>query len=1121
MRWLKFADKSRNMILAGILLLNFFCVQAQQQNSVLRNGNWLKIAVTETGVYQLDAAALAGMGWNVSQMNPAGFRLFGNGGRMLPQAIADFRESDLTENAVWVTGQEDGKFDATDRIFFYAEGTGTVHFDQHTRQLFHETNFYSDTSYYFLTYTDTPGLRIAQAPVIESQSAAVTISEFTDYWYYEKESVNLLESGREWWGDYIAARPTGWQVKLKGIIPGSQAMLTNQLIAGAHTATSASWRVNTESLGNQAISSVPEGRYAQKARKSFQKYSFQANPLNDILYFEVMYDNKGQGSAQAYLDYFSVQMQRYLDGYEEQQRYFFLPAENDTVRYAFGENTLADWIVWDVTDLHRPTVLSWEATGKTTRKTKGGMRFRNLHGFAQSGALKPVRIHRIANQDIRNLKTPELLIVTAPMLKTEAERLAAFRRSHDNMEVEVVSTAEIYHEFSSGKQDVSAIRDFVRWLYQQNPEALKYLLLFGDASFDFRNLKNVNQPSWQLVPAYQSRESLDPVYSYASDDYYGFLKETDGSWAENPSGDHLLDISVGRLPLKNPYEAGIVVDKLIHYGSSSRTWGKWRNKAAFVADDGDGNLHQGHASSLALLAEETFLPELLFSDAYPSVTTGGGRKIPAMNSAILDLVKQGAAIINFSGHGDASGWTQEQIFTLEEIQKARGYDNLPLFMTATCEFGRFDNPWVVSGAEQLVLSPRGGAIGAVTTTRPVYASNNFALNQAFYTSVAEAGRQARIGDIVRKTKNTSLKGSLNRNFTLLGDPSMRLARAAYEVRWVTAEPDTLKPLEMVMLEGGIYEEGSDTPADWFNGTARVSVFDQKQSFKTLGNGGDPAASYSHFVNQLFEGNVTVINGKFTIHFRVPAEITETYGPGRVSVYAIDEDSLSDASAQLMVITGGNTATENKPASWMINGYVDSPQFINGDKVADNPVLFVTIQSEGGLNLTGKGITGLLNDTTEIQFNNYYSANAGDFTKGTLQYQFGSLAEGKYTLKLLLTDLYNNKTERTFEFLVGKPSGIVMKEAIIYPNPFEVTVGYLFTHNREGDDIQATFKIFNPSGELLFTHYQTYYNSAEKLGISFQPFGSNQKYLSYLYELSIQSLTDGTRNRRSGWLLQKL
>jgi hypothetical protein len=351
MHLLRYAKKYTLIVLLGIILTIWgMNAYGQQQNSVLSTGEWLKIPIIKSGIYQIDAEDLSAAGWDVAKLNPGGFRLYGNGGKILPQYAKEPRQADLIENAIWVTGEADGKLDPSDRIYFYGEGAEILHFDTFSKQIKHEKNFYSDTAYYFLTWTETPGLRVKESPNWENTTEDAIVNEYTDYHVFEKESVNLLESGREWWGDYIATRPKGWQVKLSDIIPGRTAQFTNQVIAGAFVETVAAWSVNGVGIGNQNISAVPQGRYALQARKSRKSYTFQTNPVDDILYFEVNYDRKGQNAAMAYLDYFSVQLDRQLHFSESQQRFLFLPQQNDKVQYLFRNSTSENFILWDVTD---------------------------------------------------------------------------------------------------------------------------------------------------------------------------------------------------------------------------------------------------------------------------------------------------------------------------------------------------------------------------------------------------------------------------------------------------------------------------------------------------------------------------------------------------------------------------------------------------------------------------------------------------------------------------------------------------------------------------------------------------------------------------------------------------
>lgn len=1095
---------------------------AQTSTSILKEGEWLKIPVTQSGVYKISKQLLGQAGWQVDRIDPRTFRLYGNGGQMLPQPITSQRSYDLVENAIEVLGEDDGQFDDQDLLLFYGQGPQQVTVDPSYSYLQVQNNIYTDTTYYYLTHANQLGKRVGNIATDQLPKEAVeTVNSFTDLYYHELNQTNILESGREWWGEYIAAKPTGWQVRLADIITNSEAIFSTQVMVGAPAATNVSWTVNTQTLGQQSIQGVPQGRYALRGRKSFERFQFKANPINDVLFFEVTYDAKGQNSAQAYLDFFTLQVQRRLTVAANQQSYFLLSNQTEKPRQLqFQEPLPNDCLLWDITSIESPKFVPVDLATSTTPSYTTSQRFQHLHSFSVGNAYEPPFLQKVANQDLKALPTPNLAIIVAPPFLQEAQRLADFRRSHDNLEVEVVTTEQVYNEFSSGKMDVTAIRDFIRFLYQKEPNRLHYVLLFGDATYDYKSYKKSSLLPHFLVPTYQSRESLDPLTTYTSDDYYGFLKEQDGEWEENERGDARMDVGVGRLPVKSVTEARVVVDKLIHYATGAETKGNWKNKAVFVADDGDGNLHESHAVVLSNLVESTLLPTYLFNDAYQPVVSGNERRLPTLNADLLRVVNEGAAIVNFSGHGDASTWTQEQIFTLEEIQTAKGYHNLPLFITATCEFGRYDNPWVTSGAEQLVLSARGGAIGAITTTRPVYASSNFAMNQAFYKALSSNARTVRLGDLFKHTKNESLKGSLNRNLTLLADPSMQLAMGQQSVRW-SVLPDTLHSLQEHTLLGEVLSLENDNQVDVdFNGKAYVEIYAPKSLYETYGNNG-PKGSYTQFQKHLYKGQVKVSQGRFVVHFQMPNGETVDLEEGRVSIYAVTEDHERDAASQLPIYVQQKKVDVQQATEWKVTGYLERPSFQQGDQVMNAPEVHITVQASYPLDLANQGIQAILDDSIRIELSDYYWTRIASASTGDLQYKLPVLNNGKHHLIIIFTDVYNNRFEKSFSFIVEETGGITLQESIVYPNPFEDEIGFKIRHSRPGDDLNVTFTLYNQDGKVLFSEKKSYSNSSESISERYIPFKNQKKYPSYIYEIRLESLMDHAETRKTGWLLNKL
>jgi hypothetical protein len=1125
MHWLKRVDLHRlffrYLLFLGAILP--FAHSQAQPSSVLSSGQLFKIAVTRSGVHKIDANFLKAMGVDIAALKPEKIRLFGNGGKMLPQQNADKRADNPLENAIWIEGGDDGRMDPSDAIFFYAESPHVIVADSVKGTLSHQINYYSDTTFYFLSIGVENGLRIKNQQGIVNVEGPV-ISEFADYWYHEKHLVNLLRSGREWWGEYIAGSgPFTVQADLPGIVPGSEVKFYGSALGAAQISTRFLWQVNGQIVGDSAIRPVGSGTYDIKGQQNIVNYKTVAAANTNSVSLAVSYDRRGQGSAQAYLNYLAVQVKRELAVYDKQQEYRFFPNAKDTVTYQFKKSA-SDWMLWNITEASRPAVLSLTDNSITLNQSR---RLRNFIGFQPSQAYTPDSWQTIQNQNLVAERTPDMLIVTAPMWKSEADRLAAFREENDGMEVLVVTTNQVYNEFASGKPDISAIRDFAKKLYDKQSGKLKYLMLFGDATYDYRNnLRSQSQPvrnNW--VPVYESRESLNPVYTYSSDDYFGFMQPEDGNWVESASGDHLLDIGVGRLPVKSVAEAQVVVDKIIRYSSSAKGMGNWRNTIHFVADDGDGKIHQRDADLLAQLAGKQFLSSRIFLDAFPQIVTQLGQKVPQVNEAIKKSINDGVLVLNYTGHGGTSGWAEEQVLTLSDMLSVRGLDNMPLLLTATCDFGRYDDQGVVSGAEIMVLSPKGGAIGAVTTTRPVYSSSNFTINKAFYDALLNAGPNTRLGDIFKETKNRGLAGALNRNFALLGDPSLRLAKPQRQVRFTNAVIDTLRALQKVSVQLEVVDGNTGTVDAGFQGTARIALYDKQSVFKTLGNQDTPE-SYSEFRSKLFDGNVTVREGKMFCEFVMPKNIDYRFGIGRMSVYAVSADSLMDAGGQLDVIIGGSAGMTQDNTPPRISAWLNDLSFKSGDVVGESPLLIMELGDDSGINVSkagiGHDITMTINDTLVIILNDYYTADLDKYTSGVIEYPFQDLPAGNYTARIKVWDIYTNSSEIAFGFQVQSSSGIKLTDLKVFPNPFDRELSFELSHNRPNEDMEVVFRLFTSNGQELGKYNWVYYYSEPRVreSVLSARLGSLiNRMISYIYTIEVRSLKDNSVDKRSGKIIR--
>jgi hypothetical protein len=1103
-------DKSMSNFVAQILLLLVLgCasfVQTYAQNSVLAEGRWFKIGVTQTGVYRIDASFLKKMGLNPAEINPQQLRLFGNGGAMLSQPNATPRAVDLTENAILVKGEADGRFDDGDALWFFGQSPHEIRYNTTEKRLEHQLNLYSDTTFYFLQIGKQAGLRIQPQ---KSGNSGVMINTFDDYIFRESENYNRVQSGRAWWGEYFGTQTRqDFNTELSGILPDSPFKLTVATVAAAQVSTKFVVGVNGQSLGEQTMGTVTTYRYDSKGQSTQKTYEGKLTNATSKVTMTFNFDKAGQANADGYLDFLGLQVQRSLRFFEQPTVFQSLNSlTQDSVRFSIAQAN-AQMQLWDITDPLRPLAQTYRLNGTDAGFGVETKKLKRFVTFAESQLQTPVSAQSVKNQNIRAVLPPDLLIITASPWQKQVQKLADFRRQNDGLDVAVVTTTQVYNEFASGQADPTAFRDFAKYLYDRQPGKLKYLLLMGDASYDYKNNMKALSPLEMsyFVPTYESRESGHPVLSFSSDDYFGFLKKEDGEWNEDYGGNHTLDIGVGRLPVKSVAEAEAVVNKLMRY-NTQRSRGKWRQKIAFVADDGDGNLHQQDADNLSkLVAKTTVTYDLrkVYVDAFPQI--GTPVRAPEVSKSIDRFVDEGVLIMNYTGHGGTSIWADEQIVTLQNLLNWRNLDNMPLIITATCEFGRYDNPAEVSGAEVAVLSPRGGAIAMLSTARPVYASTNFLLNDAFYQAAFQRvnNQMPRLGDLMRITKNNSFSGVFNRNFTLLGDPSLRLNYPDYEV--VVSTKDTLKANRLVKFLGEI-RQAEKQVAD-FNGTATVTVYDKENQLVTLGSEGSKM-NYGQFQSKLFEGQVSVKQGKFSVEFVVPKNIEPKLGKGLVQVYAVRNDSLADAAGgNNQVLVGGSDISVNDIKPPTLQMYLNDETFSEGDEVEDSPMLIAKLSDENGFNFL-QNVTITLNDTFSVVVNDYFLADKDDFRKGTLRFLFHKLPTGDYILRLKVADVYNNWTEGTLRFRVGSQSTLI-KKVIAYPNPFVEQTTLQLELVNEGEDVEVETKIFDWNGRLIRSESQTIYNSDKTFEV-FTLDAANQSRQEvpagvYVYRLRVHSLT---------------
>jgi len=1119
----------KSLCVTLFLLSGSASIHAQAPNSALSKVTSYKIAVDHDGVYRISYDLLKKMGINPDEIDPGHLHLYGNPGGMPPQANDAQRPYDLLENAIFVSGESDGQFNKEDFILFYGEGATKTTFDTKRNIFAYRNNLYSDRNFYFLSVDDTAGKRISESINIDGTFAIV--NQFDDFAVHELEETNLLKSGREWFGEVFKNEtPFSLTFNVSGIVPGSDIKIVSDLMGRCYSAASMKLSMNGIEVAQQNIPTIIRGTYVLQGSEKRDTVVVNETTVsasardNQQITYEF---NKTDGPSEAFLDYVLVNFKRTLSLYGNQTIFTSSASlQNAVSTFQIAKGNIS---VWDITT---PGDAQNQIINSTNDLTVFSTETTTLKKFIAFNADVPAPdfIEKVELQDLHGMSTPNLLIITHPTFESEALRLAEHRENFSHWTTQVVTVEKIYNEFSSGRQDVTALRDFIKLLYDKSPGTLKAVLLFGRGSYDYKDrvIDNTN-----FVPTYESRNSLHELQTYSSDDFFGFMESTEGEWSESPAKNHTLDIGVGRLPVRDGVTAKNIVDKIIRYDTSRVSMGYWRKKIFFVADDGsfsDGwtSLHQVQANSLADLVlelEPGVDTRKLFMGTYHKQVNAGSESVKDLSEDIRRAFASGAMIINFTGHGGEKQWTDESILTNADIEQL---DNktYPFLVTATCQFGRNDQPGLISGAELAVTQKNGGAIGLVTTARPVNATTNFDLNKAFYQALFEDNEAATIGDVFMKTKNNSASGVANRNFSLLCDPSLILEIPGNSVVVTSIKTengsDTLKALSKVILTGEVHDYTGNM-IDTFNGTVEAQLFDKQTDFVTIGRN-NPQFQFNEWHNVLFHGQATVKSGVFEMSFIVPKNISYSIANGRMSFYAYDPAQIRDAKGgtSAFKIGGSETSPPSDNTTPSIKAYIGDTTFVNGDVTSPDTWLIVRLADANGINISdygiGNSLLGILDDDVETYIlNQYYIADRDNYSKGWVRFPLRNLAAGRHRITVKAWDVFNNPAEAAVDFFVTDGDEILVQNFGNYPNPFTDRTTLFFTHNRSGDDLKASVFIYSPTGSLLTEAEISIAESDYHINlIEIDNSGDTGKKLPaglYLARLVVRSLTNGSKNER--------
>ena len=1032
-----------------------------KSESVLASGNWVKIRTSGKGIYKIPFSSLSDWGFS----DPTQVGVFGSGGKIQSEDPGEIDYDDLEECSVW-TATNSGE----ECLFFYAPGINE--WDVNTSGVFtHRLNEYTSQGYFFLGNAGTP----KQPEMLGNGSDEIThsTSTFDCFDLIENERYNLLEkgSGKRWYGDrYTNGGSKTYTFDIVDPAEESEAKVT--VSGAARSFRSSDFGVAAE--GSEA------GTVPFRSVDTDETYGIYADPETTTMDVDLAEGEQGirvtynasNSSAEAWLDYIELNYRRNIEVGDDPL--FFRDSKSvgdgNIVEFQVA-NAGGDTKVLDVSDINNAKEINAVLSGSDMVFIQDASELKEYVVFNTTGTFQePTYVEDVKNQNLHGIDTPEFLIISHSNFMSAAEELADFHRTQDGMSVEVVDVNDVYNEFSSGSKSATGIRNFIKMIYDRG-NTLKYVLLFGDGSYDNRNITG---SGLNFIPTYQSSNSLDPLNSYVSDDYFVMLD--DGESLSNGS----IDLGIGRIPASTAYQAQLVVDKVKRY-YEPEALGDWRNVVCMIGDDGDTGIHMRQSEQIADTLNNNygeFITDKIYFDAYAEDVTPAGERYPDVNAAINERVEEGVLILNYIGHANNSFLAHEHVLEKGDINSWSNRNQLPIFVTATCEFSRFDADETSAG-EEVLMNPNGGGIGLFSTTRVVTSGANFMLSRSFYRFIFakdENGEHYRMGDVMRLAKSNLANGINKRNFSLLADPALKLSYPKYQVittsingEDATSSPDTIGTLEKITIEGYVADY-FDNRIDDFNGEITHTVYDKEMDMQTLGNGDDNRPlTFQVQNNIIYSGTTSVTNGNFSFSFVVPKDISYKIGSGKIMYYAQNgEEDAHGAFTNFSIGGEGSSIADNNGPE--IQLYLDSEDFQSGDETGKNPTLLAYLSDENGINTVGTGIghditVVIDNDYSKVYvLNNYYRAEKDDYTSGSLQYPLSNLSVGKHTLSLKAWDVANNSSEVEIEFEVT--GDFIINGIRNFPNPITDYTYFVIEHNQAGESFSAVFDIYNINGKLV-------------------------------------------------------
>jgi hypothetical protein len=659
-----------------------------------------------------------------------------------------------------------------------------------------------------------------------------------------------------------------------------------------------------------------------------------------------------------------------------------------------------------------------------------------------------------------------------------------------------VPVSALYDQFSGGRVDPSALRNFLRaafynWPLTPGGRAPAFVTMLGDGSHDFKNYLGRAAPGQPgtLLPSWEGGYDIVVRRQYATDDWLLNVDDTEQV---------IPDFFGGRIPAGDANAALVYVrNKLLAYERRSPT-GEWRNRVMFIADDdkqgaSDDALRWTHVAQSSQL-DSSVTPnhidrKYVYLHKYPD---GPGDTKPGAKTDIIKTINEGVLMVNFIGHGSPFKMTDESVFLDTDTGALTNAERLTVFVAASCDIGKFNDPTVQSLGERLLIEPQGGAVGVISATELALSSQNAQLNRTLYSEVFE--RQAGGGPYqtpMAQALNTAKLGfSTTEKYMLMGDAGLRLNLPrlwANLTLWDSAgtTPITeVKRGQTVMVKGQVVEWPSGNPAS-FNGVAALLVEDSAPLEQAPPCTFQPNCFsrpfYYYAAGPVFRGEIGVSGGMFQGRFVAPLEARlgtrgrlRAYLEGQVATESFAGDGVGDL--RVPVAAGTQVTLDNEGPRITLS--------FPGDATAVRPDALLTVDlfDPSGILTTGhtpqNGIVVTVdeNTTNRVDITSSFRYAADSYQSGTASFQLPNLSEGPHRIEVSAADNLAaglgagaHRSSVSLDFLVVDEPPLEIRQAYLFPNPAQSGgpgSGGQFVVDAPGDSINVLVKVYTPTGKMI-------------------------------------------------------